>query len=518
MSTSRRRFIAVNSAALAMFSRSSHLLGQTPAAGQAVPGGHSRPPDYLMPMFEPVQPDLFSAAGAQPNCWADFDGDGDLDLFVGFKTNLPNRLYRNDGGTFKEVSADWGVADLTDTRAAAWGDFDSDGKIDLFVGFTRKSGMRGKLYRNDGSKFVDVAGDLGLNVVGETRQVSFIDFDNDGRMDIFVARRDAPNMLFHNEGQRFVDVAADLGVADPRKTVGAVWFDYNLDGRLDVFTANQDGTLNGLFRNDGNRFVDVAHEMGMDAFGRPSNYGSNGPGVIDFDNDGNLDLFVAGYGANFLFKGDGHGSFQNIAAEMGVMGGDQATPSAWGDYDNDGRPDLYVSSYLIHPLNEHDHFYHNAGNHFSEVIPWQMLRTGATHGIQWADFDGNGALDLAMANNNPNGHHYLWRNLLPPERAGRSLQVLVVDERGRYTKAGSEVRIYASGTRQVLGTRIVDTGGGYCSQNVAPVHFGLAAEGPVDVEITSMTKAGRKITRVSNVDPAHLSPRVLTIKISETAS
>src|ERR1700733_9808579 len=71
-----------------------------------------------------------------------------------------------------------------------------------------------------------------------------------------------------------------------------------------------------------------------------------------------------------------------------------------------------------------------------------MLRNGATHGIQWADFDGNGALGIAMCNNNPNGHHYLWRNLLPPERAGRSLQVMVLDKNGHATKPGSEVRIW----------------------------------------------------------------------------
>jgi len=74
---------------------------------------------------------LFAAPGGQPNAWADFDGDGDLDLFVGFGAGKPNRLYRNDRGTFVDIATSAGVADLTDTRAAAWDDFDSDGDIDV---------------------------------------------------------------------------------------------------------------------------------------------------------------------------------------------------------------------------------------------------------------------------------------------------------------------------------------------------------------------------------------------------
>ncbi len=469
-----------------------------------------------MPRFELVQPDLFSAAGAQPNCWADFDGDGDLDLFVGFKGGLPNRLYRNDDGHFAEIASEMGIADLPDTREASWGCFGPGNSLSLYVGFSRKANTRNRLYHFDGKRFVDVAPELGVDVLGETRQISWVDFDNDGKVDLFVAFRDAPNMLFHNEGNRFVEVGKDLGVADPRKTVGAVWFDFNGDGRLDVFTANQDGTLNGLFQNDGMRFTDVAHDLAMDAAGRPSNYGSNGPSVIDLDNDGHLDLFVASYGTNFLFHNDGKGKFTDVASLMGVAGGDQATPSSWGDYDNDGRPDLYVSSYIQRPLNEHDHLYRNGGNHFSDVIPWEMLKDGATHGIQWADFDGNGALGLAMANNNPNGHHYLWRNLLPPEHAQRSLRVLVLDEQGRYTKAGSEVRIYARETDRVLGSRLVDTGSGYCSQNVMPVHFGLPQDRSVDIEVTAMTKSGRKSTRVTGVDADQFRRKTLTIKVGGT--
>src|SRR5207247_3752246 len=115
--------------------------------------------------FELVQPELFAASGGQPNAWADVDNDGDLDLFVGFNQGKPNRLYRNDRGTFVETAASAGIADLTDTRAAAWGDFDGDGNVDLYVGFTRRSETHNKLYRNDGGgkHFTDVAAKLGVD-------------------------------------------------------------------------------------------------------------------------------------------------------------------------------------------------------------------------------------------------------------------------------------------------------------------------------------------------------------------
>lgn len=473
------------------------------------------PSSSAAPAFEPVQADLFAASGGQPNCWADYDNDGDLDLFVGFKADLPNRLYRNDRGVFVDVAAGLGLADLPDTRAAAWGDFNGDGQLDLYVGFTKRSNTPNKLYRNDGDgrHFTEIGHETGVDISGfETRQVAWIDYDNDGKVDLFVAFRDGPNMLFHNEGPRFRNVAKELGVDDPRRTVGAVWFDVNEDGRLDLFVANQDGDANGLWRNDEKRFVDASVELGMDG-NVAGRLGSNGPSVVDYDNDGRLDLFVAGYGRNFLYHNDGGGRFSEVADRMGVAGGERATPSAWGDYDNDGRPDLYVSSYIDKPLNEKDYLYHNEGSRFVDVTPDLLRKRGATHGVEWADYDRDGAVDLALANNNPTGSHLLLRNGLPPETARRSLEILVLDERGHYTRAGSEVRLYRAETRTIVGGRIVDSGSGYVSQSAAPVHFGLGAVTRVDVEVTSFTAGGRRVTRVANVEPARVRGGVLVVRV-----
>src|SRR5439155_23903772 len=96
------------------------------------------------------------------------------------------------------------------------------------------------------------------------------------------------------------------------------------------------------------------------------------------------------------------------------------------------------------------------------------------HGVQWVDYDGDGALDLSLTNNDAAGGHYLFRNLLPAARARQSLSIDVVDARGRHTKPGAEVRVYAAGRRRLISSGLVDTGGCYCSQNVMPFHVATA--------------------------------------------
>src|SRR5215207_3918332 len=193
------------------------------------------------PRFTAVQPELLAAGANLVNAWADYDGDGDVDLFVGFN-GTPNRLYRNDAGTLVDAAAMAGVADARATRAGAWGDYDADGDADLLVGFAPGPQSVLKLYRNDGGKFTDVTADAGVaRDSGAVRQLSWVDVDGDGDVDLFVAFRDRPNAMFRNEGARFADVASEVGLADRRRSVGAVWFDYDEDGDLDVYVANMDG-------------------------------------------------------------------------------------------------------------------------------------------------------------------------------------------------------------------------------------------------------------------------------------
>ena len=454
--------------------------------------------------FRVLQSEVLKDRGSMTHAFADYDNDGDLDLFVGFRSGQPNRLYRNDGGVLKDVATELGVADTEDTRAVAWGDYDTDGRIDLYVGF----GAGNRVYRNDGKGFTDVTKALGLVMsTGNARQLSWLDYDNDGDVDLFVAMRDIPNLLFRNEGGTFVEVSKSVGITGSRATMGGVWFDYDLDGDLDLYLGNMDGYANRMYRNDGARFVDVAPELGVDGGGRPINpnpgdhdmAGTIRPDIADYDNDGDFDIFVTTLGGTDGFYRNDGGKFVSVAADFGLAHTSYRGTAAWADYDNDGWVDLYASGTL----------YRNNRGAFVKATPAAISRNVGGYGSIWADYDNNGTMDLALSSSN----HYVLANGLAPRVARRSLQVMVLNEKGRHTRAGTEVRLYAVGTRTLLGTRILDTGSGYNSQSVRPVHFGLPTADAVDVKVTTMSSEGRKVAWVKDVDPgkhtgSHLSVRV----------
>jgi hypothetical protein len=468
------------------------------------------------PRFEPVQPELFAAGGTLVNAAADYDSDGDLDLFVGFNA-AANRLYRNDEARFTEVATAAGIGDGRPTRAAAWGDFDADGDPDLLIGFTPGEGPVLRLYRNDAGTFVDATETAGLEVAaGAVRQPSWVDFDGDGDLDLFVGFRDRADALFRNDGGRFTDVAARTGLADTRKTVGAVWFDYDEDGDLDLYVAHMDGDPNGLYRNNGGRFNDVATAAGPRWGGRTPKDAANGtvrPCVADVNADGRLDLMTVNYGPNGLLLNRGRGQFHDASVAWGLAKDARYDTCAFSDIDHDGRIDLYVNGTVTGGVSYPDHLFRNTGERFDDVTPDNVRALQADHGALFMDIDRDGDQDLALTGARPDGMHLVLRNELPAVVATRSLQVRVVDARGRGTRAGAEVRLYAAGTRKLLGTRLVDSGSSYNAQSDMPVHFGLPTAGRVDIEVIWPSGGRRAITRTRYVDPHALRGRVAVVKV-----
>ncbi|MDZ7632711.1 MAG: CRTAC1 family protein [Gemmatimonadaceae bacterium] len=471
--------------------------------------------DSAPPTFTPLQPDLLGLGTSFTNAVADFDNDGDLDLFVGFG-GVPNRLYRNDAGTLVDVGAAAGVATPRATRSAAWGDIDGDGDADLLVGYAPGTTSVLQLFRNDRGTFTDVTTAAGVAIpTGGVRQFSFVDVDGDDDLDLFVAFRDRANVLFRNDAGTFVDVSASVGLDDPRKSVGALFVDADEDGDLDLLVANQDGDANGLFRNDGARFIDVAEPMGAAWGGRAPRLATNGtvrPCAADADGDGRFDLFFANYGPNGLYlKRDS--IFVDVSAAWGVNADGRYDACAFADFDHDGAEDLYVNGTVTGGRSYDDVLYRNTRRAYADVTPANLKALQADHGVVWFDIDRDGDLDLALTGAQASGMHLVMRNDLEAAVAKRSLSVRVVDAKGRATRAGAEVRLFAAGTRRLLGARLVDTGSGYNSQNVMPVHVGLAAMQRVDVEVTWPSRGQRRVVRIRNVVPSRYAGGSLLVKV-----
>ncbi len=458
------------------------------------------------PPFAAVQADLFAVPNSYSNAWGDYDNDGDLDLAVSLGTGEV-RLYRNDKGVLANVGATAGMpqAGSHELRGLSWGDYDQDGDIDLLGGSTPTDKLT-KVMRNDNGRFTDVAAEIGLTIPGRSaRQTNWVDYDNDGDLDVYSADRSGDNKLFQNTGGKFTQVFAGAGPTDPRPTVGACWLDTDNDGDLDLFLANQAGAADALWRNDGAAFVDVAKELGMTGPARTKDEGGVGCAVGDYDNDGHLDIFVPNYGHNQLYRNNGNGTFTDVAAKAGVGVENHAVGSDWGDIDNDGDLDLSVISYVGEvgkqtPMNAL--FRNDGAKGFVNLLTAESALNKADHASQFIDYDNDGGIDLSITDGyGPAGGHFLFRNTSPDVVKRRSLSVTVLDARGHQTRFGAEVRIFNGGGR-LLGTRQVLTGGGYNSQRAAPVHFGLARLERVRVDVTFMTKAGRKTVSVKDVRPS----------------
>ncbi|MCZ6710569.1 MAG: CRTAC1 family protein [Gammaproteobacteria bacterium] len=319
----------------------------------------------------------------------DFDNDGLVDLYV---TNMgPNVLLHNRGdGRFIDVTESAGVGDPSWSSSAAFLDYDSDGDLDLYVAnYVRWSmdreldcyGPIGErdycgptnyqasaadtLYRNDGNgSFTDVSKAAGLRAAfGNGLGVLAGDFTDDGLTDIFVANDQNPDQLWVNQGDgTFRDLALQLGCAldldgIAKAGMGVAAADIDNDSDLDLLVVNLAGQTDSFFRNDGNYLTDRTLVMGLGVVSRP--FTRFGVGLLDFDNDGRLDLFEASgrverhsplyandpYAEpNVLFRGTAGGRFEEVQPRGGTKPELLATgrAAAFGDIDNDGGIDILV--------------------------------------------------------------------------------------------------------------------------------------------------------------------------------
>ena len=381
--------------------------------------------------------------------FVDYDGDGLLDIYlVSYSRELQaggkpveDALYHNNGdGTFTDVTAKAGIRGGMRGMGLAVGDYDNDGRPDLYV-----SGYRAhRLWHNNGDgTFTDVTARAGLDPPPRWgTSAAFFDYDGDGRLDLYVASyltfdpegtfpcdmiedrpfcsidrfRGSSGVLYHNNGDgTFTDVTTKAGVSRPgAKGLGVVAADFDNDGRIDLFQAN-DTAPNDLFRNRGDgTFAEVAleAEVAFDPSGRV--LGAMGVDVDDHDGDGFLDLFVTNFSnqANQLFRNNRDGTFRDVAGALGLAA--VSLPmSGFGarflDYDDDGRVDLVVAN--GHPFApvarvwpgvtyaEPMFLFENEGSAYREVAADRgsaLARPYLGRGLATGDYDNDGDPDLLL--------------------------------------------------------------------------------------------------------------------------
>lgn len=430
--------------------------------------------------------------GAYLACaWGDYDNDGFPDLVVTCaNSSAPQRnilFHNNRDGTFNKVTNTAVSLEARDWRGCAWADYDNDGNLDLFVVSDNSRGFpsQNELFRNngDGTFTKMTAASVGAIVPGggNSDGPAWGDYDRDGFLDLFVATFDT-DLMFHNNGDgSYSNVTSNIGI--PLSNQGgyrAMWGDYDNDSWPDLLVQVSDPTVTpgasvayhalggGLFTN----FVS----------GLQRNYQNAGSSVwADYDNDGYPDMVVPRFGGlpNLVYHNNGDGSFALMTTnQVGSIAGDllDAYQCAWGDYDNDGFLDVFLLRQTSGIL------YHNNGaGVFTRVVsgsPVNDLLNGSVSAT-WVDYDNDGFLDLFVPNN---GGGSISTNLLY-RNSGNSnawLKVKLVGTASNRSAIGAKVRVQATiRGKSMWQVREINTGDGF-SGGPLEAHFGLGDATNID--------------------------------------
>jgi hypothetical protein len=409
--------------------------------------------------------------------WADFNNDGLQDLYLSYGgmggINIQtDKLYKNMGnGTFANLIRSAGLFEGSDGGGIAFGDYDNDGDLDLYR--TSWTENMNRLYMNEGSaKFEDVTEFANLASTLQFISCSWADINNDGYLDLYLGGSgpDSPSMIFkNNQNGTFTDVTAQSGLSIAGACSGIAFCDYDNDRDQDLLMTTYDDKP-ALFNNVREGvYENVTVKAGIAVGGMGWSSASWG----DYNNDGNIDIFLTNWGwnaRNHLYKNNGDGTFSDVSSPYDFPDSHGAT---WGDYDNDGYLDLFIST---NSVNEDHLLFNNGGESFTDVSAQNgIVHIANTLGSAWADYDRNGFLDLyVMTFESSDGNKNLLYYNYPNDN-----NWLIVDLEGTTSnRCGIGTRIIAV-AGDLSCTREVDGGTGLV-QNSLPVEFGIGKNIQID--------------------------------------
>jgi hypothetical protein len=495
----------------------------------------------------------------------DYDNDGWIDIFLLNGTRLEgfpkgkeptSKLYKNNrDGSFSDVTAKSGLWRTGWASAVTVGDYDNDGFDDLFTTYWGQNA----LYHNNGNgTFTDVTSRAGLATKGSRwgSGCAFVDYDRDGKLDLFVANylkfdlATAPepgkgpnclwkgipvncgpkglptdtNLLYHNNGDgTFADVSESSGISKVRDryAMTAVVTDFNDDGWPDIYVAC-DSTASILYKNNRDAtFADVAVETG--AAYNEDGQAQAGMGVTagDYNGDGQMDIFKTHFADDLpiLYKNSGRAFFEDSSRAAGF---DHTPFVQWGtglaDFDNDGWPDVFTVTGNVYPEVE-KHFkqyphkstrlvYRNLGNgRFKDVTAGcgpGVLAPHSSRGCAFGDFDNDGDIDVLVMNMNEAPS--LLRNERASQGANNWIKLKLIGGRSNRSAVGARVRLKAAAHLQ---TQEISSQSSYYSHSDSRLHFGLGASTKADqIDIRWPSGATETVKDIA-------ANRIVTIKEGE---